>query len=802
MREAGHIPIAQTGVSGSFATEQGVIGIGPFPGNRSYYNLVNSWQTATIFLPAETYAGSTQTLVFGWRNDGSGGDGHPAALTDVSITYSIVSTTPANAIFVWPVDNSMREFETSTLRWLPPAEGPEPTGYKVYFGTTNPPPLVGDVGSVTSWTPPAALLQGQRYYWQIVPYNVAGDVVGSPIWTFYTQPNSTITAFPYLEDFDGVIAPFLPTGWRRLVSTVNTNSTWLIDTTTDSTPISSTPNHVRINNGADTGLDGTFILYSPVLENISERRVRFVARTITTGEVLHVGTLSDPNDLDSWQQIATIDLTTINVPYTVSLETAAGRHLAFRHGNGGTSRTLLIDDVFIESRPIGADAEFSANRIDFGLVEQNVPTARSIDITNHGTTALIINHTFLPDEITVNVPSPFTVDAVETETLIYTLTATTAGDYIDTIHLTTNADNAPILTLPVSAFVAFPQPDFSVWVPTEENQGDVLSVPAPWDPWYRYTYSQVIYYGEELAGITAGNEITHIGYNFNGHGATEDRIRMWIGYTTLTAFETISSWVHMNELELVYDGSIYLPELTPVATSPIDGAWVWIQLDTPFTYDGVSNIVVAVHEYQAGDLYTSSHRFFNTSTPGINRGLVYRNDSTDFDYTSHQTGARHAFVPNTRFGYAFVADAQSLVVTPVSIDYGDIILYDPAPVQNVRLRNNGAEPVVINSIVIGGNDASDFEFINLPALPFVITAGTVSNLLIRHTPTTAGNLSATMTITTDIIGSTPTVIPLTSFAIDQSVTISVDAPFVENFDTLSPPAIPATWRSILNEAII
>ena len=66
------------------------------------------------------------------------------------------------------------------LSWSAPAGT---VSYDVYLGTTNPPALATNV-TVNSYTP-AALAQGQTYYWQIVAMNSGGSA-SSPVWTFTT----------------------------------------------------------------------------------------------------------------------------------------------------------------------------------------------------------------------------------------------------------------------------------------------------------------------------------------------------------------------------------------------------------------------------------------------------------------------------------------------------------------------------------------------------------------------------------------------------------------------------------------
>lgn len=76
-------------------------------------------------------------------------------------------------------------FSTGTgLSWAPSADA---TYYDVYFGTTNPPPLVSVQQGITSWAYPADLAYSTTYYWKIRAYNIDLDAFG-PVWSFATTP--------------------------------------------------------------------------------------------------------------------------------------------------------------------------------------------------------------------------------------------------------------------------------------------------------------------------------------------------------------------------------------------------------------------------------------------------------------------------------------------------------------------------------------------------------------------------------------------------------------------------------------
>jgi hypothetical protein len=64
---------------------------------------------------------------------------------------------------------------------------PGASSYDVYFGTTSPPPSVGNE-TISSYDP-GTLSPNTTYYWQVVAENLCGETAG-PVWSFTTQGGS------------------------------------------------------------------------------------------------------------------------------------------------------------------------------------------------------------------------------------------------------------------------------------------------------------------------------------------------------------------------------------------------------------------------------------------------------------------------------------------------------------------------------------------------------------------------------------------------------------------------------------
>ena len=99
---------------------------------------------------------------------------------------------PYPAMVASPADTAVQVSPLASLVWV--SGGQMPTGYNLYFGTTNPPALIGDMGAATSYNP-GTLPLNTAHYWKIVPYNAYGSppAQSCPVWSFTTH-----NGLPYL----------------------------------------------------------------------------------------------------------------------------------------------------------------------------------------------------------------------------------------------------------------------------------------------------------------------------------------------------------------------------------------------------------------------------------------------------------------------------------------------------------------------------------------------------------------------------------------------------------------------------
>ena len=159
---------------------------------NDFYNLTDGWERIIINIPP-VHAGQNRRLVFSWRNDWDAGDGIPAAVDNIHLTYVIPPPEPLPARLVSPFNNSILISRIPALRWMASDIGNAATGFKLNFGTDQDDwDVVENNITVTSWSPSESLLPNTTYYWQIIPFNAEGNAENCPVWSFTTTPEGFV----------------------------------------------------------------------------------------------------------------------------------------------------------------------------------------------------------------------------------------------------------------------------------------------------------------------------------------------------------------------------------------------------------------------------------------------------------------------------------------------------------------------------------------------------------------------------------------------------------------------------------
>lgn len=116
-------------------------------------------------------------------------------------------------------------------------------------------------------------------------------------------------------------------------------------------------------------LDDTsnFILVGPQTDNLGngDYQLRFLAKVGFDTEELIVGTMSDPNNENSFTLLpgATVELTDQYQEFIIPLPAGSNDYFAFKHGATGFYNEIFIDDVYFEEPPLCPGVNFGSGTV-------------------------------------------------------------------------------------------------------------------------------------------------------------------------------------------------------------------------------------------------------------------------------------------------------------------------------------------------------------------------------------------------------------------------------------------------------
>lgn len=127
------------------------------------------------------------------------------------------------------------------------------------------------------------------------------------------------------------------------------------------------------------------------------------------------------------------------------------------------------------------------------------------------------------------------------------------------------------------------------------GDGTSTTYVTPFNSLWGYSYVQQIYTAEEIG--TAGT-INSIAFNLSSGSSTND-IEIFMVNTEQETFASTDNFVPVTAGDKVFDGNV-----------TFNAGWTTITLDSPFYYDGTSNLMIGIHEYTSG---YSTQYFYYTS---------------------------------------------------------------------------------------------------------------------------------------------------------------------------------------------
>lgn len=191
-----------------------------------YQNGMNKILTANVDLGVKSDNSYVRWVYPAVETDDEGAAPHSTFFLDRVLLPNVYGAdgTPKAATKPVPANNSEDIYPRDIqLSWAPAQFA---KGYKLYVGTNaNADDLINgiDLGNVLSYTIPQCAYS-TLYRWKVVGYNDNGDGEYTT-WKFTTQPDASVTEYPYVQDFK---TDELPTGWTQQASS-KYNRTWSVN---------------------------------------------------------------------------------------------------------------------------------------------------------------------------------------------------------------------------------------------------------------------------------------------------------------------------------------------------------------------------------------------------------------------------------------------------------------------------------------------------------------------------------------------------------------------------------------------
>ncbi len=426
-----------------------------------------------------------------------------------------------------------------------------------------------------------------------------------------------IASLPHSENFDSVIIPALPLGWRAYL---NSSSTSASVSTGTSYPTNGL-NSVALSNSSDTAADVRLIC-PEVLVPLNGVKLKFYAKGSSTAYTLLVGTVANADGSGTFTQIASLNLSDAQTEYSVSFGTYSGsdRYIAIKHGLGGTYRTIYMDDFRLEALlnedlgivsfgcPVfgnsGASMDYPITVVNNGLQTQSSYTLRLM--TANRSTELV----------SLSVNSPLQPDATVMHSLTWVPANPGSYELYAELIFTGDGNTANNLSSTGSTTI-YPSDTY------QSTAGDLQSTSSantlPLSMYWKNSLSETIYLTEELQ-MASGNILAMV-YKYNFVQELNNKpVKIWVKNTVETDLSI--SWSSFDGYTLVFDGTLNFA---------MGQHQILIPFATPFAYTG-ANLAVRVNRPMDTAYFNSSNHFYYTdSTLYPNRSRYMLSDSESYD---------------------------------------------------------------------------------------------------------------------------------------------------------------------------
>ncbi|MCB5271687.1 MAG: choice-of-anchor J domain-containing protein, partial [Candidatus Cloacimonetes bacterium] len=626
------------------------------------YPAINIWYPISINL--SSLAGSDYYI--GFRTPAQTTTG--SIYVDHVIGPNITPVRPDAPTLSAPSDAAPNQSPNPKLTWTAATTGGIPTGYNIYLDTNAEPITLIGSSTTTSYDVNTALNWGDTYYWKVEATNATGTSNASIVRNFTVMSDPTIYDLPYLVDFGtSTSQAFPPTSWTQLgglyPTTTGTSSQWgrgnwlngptgnnaakinIYGTTRNGWLV--TPPIAIPTDGHELRFDLGLTKYNnaiPIEDDTAQEDDKFIVLVSDNANMSNATILQEWNNEGSSNVFNSIPHTGTSVIIDLTGHTG-DKYFAF-YGEStlaGGDNDLFVDNVMVRETPIGRPDPVTL------VSPANEATYLPVEGFTLNWTPAITGGTPSSYKVYLDTnPDPSTLIATETEPSHEIVTPLAYGStYYWKVIAHNSSGDADAST--IFSFETVPEGLVVLGDGTANNS-------LPVNAYYGYTYSQTIY--PQTSINLADQRIEKISYYWNGAGVGTNTggWTVYMGHTSATEFASTTDWIPLTELTQVFTGNVPIP-----ATA----GWIEIPLHTPFIYNNIDNLVIAVDENTSG--YDDSGRYFYTTGTGTNSvSIRYQNDSTNPDPASPPTGTLVSAYPNIRMQLGDIPTGAPGPVTLIS----------------------------------------------------------------------------------------------------------------------------------------
>ena len=306
---------------------------------------------------------------------------------------------------------------------------------------------------------------------------------------------------------------------------------------------------------------------------------------------------------------------------------------------------------------------------------------------------------------------------------------------------------------------------------------------------YKYSLTQQIYTAEDI--MRAGTIRTISFYATRAFKKDLGTIKVYLKQVGKSSFANKSDVVAIGDGDKVFEGTF----------KPTAEGWTTITLNTPFAYDGYSNLLVCLYDQTQGDWHNDNEYKFRYSTTSDKMAISWRSDSSAPDlndlssFTENNNKEISSYRSNIQIGFS---NSSTVNILPRPSDLNSSVVPGDGTSAVVSWIENGSATAW--QICLNEDTGNPIDASTNPYTITGLTADTACSVRVRAV--SGGNHSSW----SDAISFTPTAVSDYTLTINKSTGTREDVPVyglgMDEGNSLCQFIIPASTLSLMSNSTL